>query len=89
MIKSKTNSVTLAGAYLAVTDATIPLFKSLQFVNSTGGNVTVKFNSDSTARTYADGDIFYKTTEYPNESCGDVIYANGTGTILIEIEYYS
>lgn len=91
MLKTKINSVTLTGGatYDPVTDSTIPLFKSIQFENTTGADIKVKTSVTDNYVTYAAGEIFTLNSENPTESLSDAISVNGTGSLTIEITYYT
>lgn len=91
MIKTKINSVTLTGSttYDTVTDPTIPLYKSITFENTTGADIKIKTALTSTYETFAAGEIFVLDSQDPKEPIGNTITVNGTGTLTIEISYYT
>lgn len=91
MLKTKINSITLTGGatYDIITDSTIPLFKSIQFENATGASVKVKTGITDDFISLADKEIFQLDSHTPQESYGDTVKVNGTGTIKVEITYYT
>ena len=91
MLISKINSVALTGGatYDTITDSSVKLWRKIQVYNNTGADLKYKINSSTAYVTVPAGNIFEIESNEPLESCNDTVTMNGSGTISVEIQYYS
>lgn len=91
IIKTKLNSVALTGGatYDSLNDSGIDVYKKLYVYNQTGADIKIKVNGSTAYQTIENKNAFETPEAFDmDKPCKDVVTANGTGTLVVEIHYW-